>query len=147
MYFFRAAINCLCGIGILSTPYAIKEGGWLSIFLLFMFGMITCYTGILLKRCLDSSSSIQTYPDIGQACFGISGRIWMAVSMKQLASSVCKNLNEWMRSSCGLIRWILKLQVILYIELHVSVILISCLHILNLFYFSSEKLKNGSCFV
>ncbi|KAH6762081.1 hypothetical protein C2S52_019514 [Perilla frutescens var. hirtella] len=73
------ATNALCGIGILSTPYALKEGGWFSLALLFIFGSIACYTGILLKRCLESSSQLQTYPDIGQAAFGLSGRICIAV--------------------------------------------------------------------
>ncbi|KAI3473892.1 hypothetical protein Pfo_028073 [Paulownia fortunei] len=74
------AINALCGIGILSTPYALKEGGWFSILLLFIFGTITCYTGILLKRCLESSSQLHTYPDIGQAAFGLSGRIFRQIT-------------------------------------------------------------------
>ncbi|CAK9179451.1 unnamed protein product [Ilex paraguariensis] len=67
-------INVLCGIGILSTPYALKEGGWLSLLILFFLGIITCYTGILLKKCLESSPGLQTYPDIGQAAFGVAGR-------------------------------------------------------------------------
>lgn len=78
---FNAAINALCGIGILSTPYALKEGGWCSLFLLLLFGIITFYTGILLKKCLDSSPGIETYPDIGQAAFGMLGRIFIAVSI------------------------------------------------------------------
>lgn len=77
----NAATNALCGIGILSTPFALKEGGWLSLVLLFVFGTIACYTGILLKRCLESSSLLQTYPDIGQAAFGFCGRICIAVSI------------------------------------------------------------------
>ncbi|XVF76661.1 hypothetical protein PTKIN_Ptkin13bG0284600 [Pterospermum kingtungense] len=72
-------INVLCGIGLLTTPYAIKEGGWLSLCLLTFFGIITCYTGILLKRCLESSPGLHTYPDIGQAAFGVSGRLMIAV--------------------------------------------------------------------
>ncbi|CAH9100949.1 unnamed protein product [Cuscuta epithymum] len=72
------SINVLCGIGILATPYAVKEGGWLSLFLLLLYGIITCYTGILLKRCLESSSGLETYPDIGQAAFGNVGRVFVA---------------------------------------------------------------------
>ncbi|KZV57202.1 vacuolar amino acid transporter 1-like [Dorcoceras hygrometricum] len=75
--------------GILSTPYALKEGGWFSILLLFTFGIITCYTGILLKRCLESSTQLQTYPDIGQAAFGLSGRICIAVILYLELYSSC----------------------------------------------------------
>ncbi|KAG8376922.1 hypothetical protein BUALT_Bualt09G0114500 [Buddleja alternifolia] len=89
------AINALCGIGILSTPYALKEGGWFSILLLFIFGAITCYTGILLKRCLDSSSQLQTYPDIGQAAFGLSGRIFIASSCVELLIMMSDNLSAF----------------------------------------------------
>ncbi|KAI7749066.1 hypothetical protein M8C21_033845, partial [Ambrosia artemisiifolia] len=73
------AINVLCGIGILSMPYAFKEGGWLSLVLLLVFGVICCYTGILLKICLERCHGLQTYPDIGQAAFGHFGRICIAV--------------------------------------------------------------------
>ncbi|KAH7866224.1 hypothetical protein Vadar_017354 [Vaccinium darrowii] len=73
------AINVLCGIGLLSTPYALKQGGWWSLTILFVFAFITCYTGILLKRCLESSPGLQTYPDIGQAAFGIPGRIFLSI--------------------------------------------------------------------
>ncbi|WRX11962.1 Amino acid transporter [Theobroma cacao] len=33
-------INVLCGVGILSTPYAAKEGGWLGLIILFTFAII-----------------------------------------------------------------------------------------------------------
>ncbi|XP_055807908.1 amino acid transporter AVT1D-like [Solanum dulcamara] len=75
------ALNALCGIGILSIPYAVKEGGWCSLFLLFLFGIITFYTGTLLKNCLESSPGIETYPDIGQAAFGLFGRIFIAIAL------------------------------------------------------------------
>ncbi|XP_059428033.1 amino acid transporter AVT1D-like [Corylus avellana] len=72
-------INVLCGIGLLTTPYAIKEGGWLSLIILLIFGILSCYTGFLLKRCLESSPGLQTYPDIGQAAFGLAGRLGIAI--------------------------------------------------------------------
>ncbi|KAH1228615.1 Amino acid transporter AVT1C [Glycine max] len=59
-------INALCGIGILSTPYAAKEGGWI---------VFSFYTGLLLRYCLDSAPGLETYPDIGQAAFGTTGRV------------------------------------------------------------------------
>ncbi|KAL5717293.1 hypothetical protein ACHQM5_010325 [Ranunculus cassubicifolius] len=71
-------MNVLCGVGILSVPYAVK-GGWMGLAILFLFGVISCYTGILLKRCLDSSPEVQTYPDIGEAAFGKIGRLAVAI--------------------------------------------------------------------
>ncbi|RWR81604.1 vacuolar amino acid transporter 1 [Cinnamomum micranthum f. kanehirae] len=74
-------VNILCGVGLLATPYAIKEGGWLGLSLLFIFGIISCYTGVLLKQCLDSTPGLQTYPDIGQVAFGTVGRLFISVCL------------------------------------------------------------------
>ncbi|XP_022766195.1 amino acid transporter AVT1D-like [Durio zibethinus] len=82
-------INVLSGIGLLTTPYAVKEGGWLSLTLLMIFGFIACYTGILLKRCLESSPGLQTYPDIGQAAFGVAGRLMIAVLLYAELYAAC----------------------------------------------------------
>ncbi|PKI74573.1 hypothetical protein CRG98_004900 [Punica granatum] len=72
-------MNILCGVGILSTPYAAKEGGWVGLSILFIFAMLSYYTGILLRYCLDSQPGIETYPDIGQAAFGTAGRIAISI--------------------------------------------------------------------
>lgn len=72
-------INVLCGVGILSTPYAAKEGGWIGLSILFIFGIISFYTGLLLRSCLDSEPGLETYPDIGQAAFGTTGRIAISI--------------------------------------------------------------------
>ncbi|XP_022743104.1 amino acid transporter AVT1C-like isoform X2 [Durio zibethinus] len=72
-------INVLCGVGILSTPYAAKEGGWLGLIILFTFAMLSFYTGLLLRQCLDSKPGLETYPDIGQAAFGTVGRIALSI--------------------------------------------------------------------
>jgi len=74
-------INVLCGVGILSTPYAVKEGGWVGLFLLFLFGVLSFYTGILLRYCLDSQPGLETYPDIGQAAFGTTGRLIISITL------------------------------------------------------------------
>ncbi|KAG2403291.1 Amino acid transporter [Vigna angularis] len=68
-------INALCGIGILSTPYAVKEGGWVGLSILLLYALFSYYTGLLLRYCLDSSPGLETYPDIGQAAFGTIGRV------------------------------------------------------------------------
>ncbi|MCO5563132.1 hypothetical protein L7F22_016768 [Adiantum nelumboides] len=72
-------INVLCGVGVLTTPYAVKEGGWLGLVLLFVFAIVSWYTGLLLRRCLDSQIGLETYPDIGQAAFGMNGRFLISI--------------------------------------------------------------------
>ncbi|XP_059628336.1 amino acid transporter AVT1C-like [Cornus florida] len=72
-------MNVLCGVGILSTPYAVKEGGWVGLSVLFIYGLLSLYTGILLRYCLDSEPRLETYPDIGQAAFGTAGRFAISI--------------------------------------------------------------------
>ncbi|XP_052187628.1 amino acid transporter AVT1I-like [Diospyros lotus] len=67
-------VNTLSGVGLLSIPYALSEGGWFSIMLLFLVAILCCYTGQLLRRCMDADTHIQTYPDIGGLAFGAKGR-------------------------------------------------------------------------
>ena len=74
-------INVLCGVGILSTSYAVKEGGWAGLSILFIFAALSFYTGILLRYCLDSAPGLETYPDIGQAAFGNFGRVAISVCL------------------------------------------------------------------
>ncbi|KAL6845013.1 hypothetical protein ACP4OV_025186 [Aristida adscensionis] len=75
------AINALSGIGILSVPYALSQGGWLSLAILLAVAIISCYTAILLRRCVDSSTRIKNYTDIGEVAFGRRGRIAVATIM------------------------------------------------------------------
>ncbi|XP_052184553.1 amino acid transporter AVT1C-like [Diospyros lotus] len=72
-------LNVLCGVGILSTPYAVKEGGWVGLSILMIFAVLSYYTGILLRQCLDSQPGLETYPDIGQAAFGTVGRFAISI--------------------------------------------------------------------
>jgi hypothetical protein len=121
--FHYAGINVLCGVGILSTPYAIQQGGWLGLVILGVFAVLAWYTGVLLRRCLDSTDGLQTYPDIGHAAFGTTGRI--AISVKSPPSHIyllgyisvikcCANLVFF------LVYGFTFLQIILYVELYVS---------------------------
>ncbi|GLJ50693.1 hypothetical protein SUGI_1080040 [Cryptomeria japonica] len=80
--FIRASINgmnVLAGVGILSTPYALFNGGWMGISILFLFALICCYTGVLLKRCMDVNTQIRSYPDIAHTAFGQTGRIVVSI--------------------------------------------------------------------
>ncbi|KAK9168390.1 hypothetical protein Syun_000530 [Stephania yunnanensis] len=84
----------LLNVGLLSTPFAIKEGGWISLFILVIFAAIFCYTGILLKRCLDHSPGLHTYPDIGHAAFGLAGRLAIAACCVEFIISMSDNLSQ-----------------------------------------------------
>ncbi|GKV34158.1 hypothetical protein SLEP1_g42569 [Rubroshorea leprosula] len=84
-------INVLCGVGILSTPYAAKEGGWFGLLILLAFAVISFYTGLLLRYCLDSEPGLETYPDIGQAAFGTAGRIAVSIVLYAELYACCVN--------------------------------------------------------
>ncbi|XP_071731065.1 amino acid transporter AVT1I-like [Rutidosis leptorrhynchoides] len=74
-------LNALSGIGILSVPYALASGGWLSLILLIVIASSTFYTGLLIKRCMDADETIKSYPDIGDRAFGKTGRMLVSISM------------------------------------------------------------------
>ncbi|KAK4271988.1 hypothetical protein QN277_020601 [Acacia crassicarpa] len=82
--FVKTCLNCLnalSGVGILSVPYALASGGWLSLILLFIIAMATFYTGMLIKKCMDMNLGIKTYPDIGYRAFGGKGRLVVSITM------------------------------------------------------------------
>lgn len=69
------------GVGLLSIPYALSQGGWLSLIVFMAIAVICFYTGLLLQRCMDSSSLVNTYPDIGAHAFARRGRVIVATFM------------------------------------------------------------------
>ncbi|KAJ6830428.1 vacuolar amino acid transporter 1-like isoform X2 [Iris pallida] len=73
--------NALSGIGVLSMPYALSQGGWLSLALFFVVVVICFYTGLLIQRCMDADRCIKTYPEVGQLAFGYKGRLAIAIFM------------------------------------------------------------------
>ncbi|XP_059447675.1 amino acid transporter AVT1I-like [Corylus avellana] len=74
-------INALSGVGILSLPYALSQGGWLSLILLLLVAILCWYTGLLLQRCMDTNPVIKSYPDIGEVAFGYKGRAMISIFM------------------------------------------------------------------
>ncbi|KAK6920906.1 Amino acid transporter, transmembrane domain [Dillenia turbinata] len=74
-------LNALSGIGIITIPYTLSQSGWLSLGLLVAMAIVTCFTGLLLQKCMDSNPSIKTYSDIGSCSFGHKGRIIVSIFM------------------------------------------------------------------
>ncbi|QHO03357.1 hypothetical protein HN51_037749 [Arachis hypogaea] len=82
--FFKTCLNglnALSGVGILSMPYAVSQGGWMSLILLLIVATVCWYTGLLLQRCMDAHPLIKSYPDIGEVAFGYKGRTMVAIFM------------------------------------------------------------------
>ncbi|PON58776.1 Amino acid transporter, transmembrane domain containing protein [Trema orientale] len=73
--------NAFLGIGLLTVPYAISSGGWLSLVFFFMVAVMTFYTGILLKTCMDADPSVKGYLDIAERAFGKRGRVIVMIIM------------------------------------------------------------------
>ncbi|XP_058093993.1 amino acid transporter AVT1H [Magnolia sinica] len=68
-------VGMLIGLGQLSTPYALENGGWTSAFLLVGLGIICAYTSHVMGKCLQENAKSRDYPDIGEHAFGTKGRI------------------------------------------------------------------------
>ncbi|KAL8491906.1 hypothetical protein ACS0TY_023486 [Phlomoides rotata] len=75
--FLHAVINMvgmLIGLGQLSTPYALQNGGWISSFLLLGLGATCTYSACLLGKCMQKNPKSRDYKDIGNQAFGSKGK-------------------------------------------------------------------------
>ncbi|GAB2210049.1 hypothetical protein Droror1_Dr00015302 [Drosera rotundifolia] len=103
--FTHAVINMvgmLIGLGQLSTPYGLENGGWVSAFLIIGLGIASAYSTHLLGRCLDKNPKLRSYTDIGDQAFGRKGKILAAtfiyleifMSLVSYTISLHDNLNR-----------------------------------------------------
>ncbi|XP_074314890.1 amino acid transporter AVT1I-like [Silene latifolia] len=72
-------LNSILGVAILSIPYALASGGWLSLILLVIIIIASTYSGILTKRCMDLNPNIKTYGQIGEFAFGKIGKTIVSI--------------------------------------------------------------------
>jgi amino acid permease len=65
----------VAGTGALSLPYALRQGGWIGLFILGLSWLMATYCGIILIRCLyaNGKSRLDSYYHVGKAAFGPVG--------------------------------------------------------------------------
>ncbi|CAO3617967.1 unnamed protein product [Mucor hiemalis] len=73
-----AYYNVVCvvaGTGTLGLPYALKQGGWMGLLILFLAWFMSVYTGIILVRCLyaNGKARLNTYKEVATTAFGQIG--------------------------------------------------------------------------
>ena len=83
-------VNLYVGLGLLSKPYALRLGGWLSLIVLFACTALFNFTGKLLVRCFDAAPHVQSFVGLGLAAGGKWG-LWTVgiVSIADFFSAVC----------------------------------------------------------
>ncbi|CAO3652648.1 unnamed protein product [Cunninghamella blakesleeana] len=74
---FLAYFNIVCvivGTGMLGLPYALKQGGWFGLFILFLAWFMSSYTAILLIKCLYvGKRRLINYKEVATTAFGAVG--------------------------------------------------------------------------
>ncbi|KAL0080648.1 transmembrane amino acid transporter protein-domain-containing protein [Phycomyces blakesleeanus] len=78
---FTAYFNVVCvvaGTGTLGLPFALRQGGWIGLLILFLSWIFSVYTGVILIRSLYSKNKrLTSYQEVAEASFGAIGG-WVA---------------------------------------------------------------------
>jgi len=69
------------GLGLLSKPYAVAKGGWVSIAILAFFTCLANFSGKMLVNCFDTAQcrNATTYADVVDRALGYWGAIFLIV--------------------------------------------------------------------
>ena len=79
--------NLIQGTGILGVPYAVRQGGWAAVAMIFFVAFLCCHTGKLLIDCMYEKSKKTgirrrlrvNYPEVAEACHGHKGHVLVGI--------------------------------------------------------------------
>ena len=79
--------NLIQGTGILGVPYAVRQGGWAAVAMIFFVAFLCCHTGKLLIDCMYEKSKKTgirrrlrvNYPEVAEACLGHKGQVLVGI--------------------------------------------------------------------
>ena len=79
--------NLIQGTGILGVPYAVQQGGWAAVAMIFIVAILCCHTGKLLVDCMYETSKKTgirrrlrvNYPEVGETVMGRKGLIMISI--------------------------------------------------------------------
>jgi vesicular inhibitory amino acid transporter len=69
-------VNVFVSLGLLSKPYALQQGGWLSLMVLVVLTAVSCLTGQLIVSSFMLMPGPRTYPSLGYYAAGNFGK-WL----------------------------------------------------------------------
>jgi len=79
--------NLIQGTGILGVPYAVQQGGWAAVAMIFIVAILCCHTGKLLIECMYEKSKKTgikrrlrvNYPEVAEAVMGRKGLVILGI--------------------------------------------------------------------
>ena len=79
--------NLIQGTGILGVPYAVQQGGWAAVAMIFVVAILCCHTGKLLVDCMYEKSKKTgirrrlriNYPEVAEAVMGRKGLVLLSI--------------------------------------------------------------------
>ena len=79
--------NLIQGTGILGVPYAVQQGGWAAVAMIFLVAILCCHTGKLLVECMYEKSKKTgirrrlriNYPEVAEAVMGRKGLVLLTI--------------------------------------------------------------------
>lgn len=74
-----SGVYSFSGTTLLSAPYAVMEGGWISIIFLPLIALLASWSALLLGDCL--SAQVTSYEGVGAAAFPQFGRLFIKVEL------------------------------------------------------------------